>query len=109
MWNSRFGVGRRRRPASIGAVALVIGLVLGWDYVQAELQRREEYSGTIVRVYSERSFPGSRSFHRFWDIRATDGQIHAARIRARSEWNAGRGGLRVIKRVGELNPVIQGN
>lgn len=110
MLGSRFHFGRRRRPpASVGAVVLFLGLFVGWDYVQGELQRGEEYSGAIVRVYEERSFPGSRSFHHYWDIRATDGEIHAARIRSRQHWNTGHSGLRVTKRAGELYPVIMGN
>jgi hypothetical protein len=109
MWISGYRFRRRRRSrASFGVIALFLGLFVGWDYVQAELQRREEYGGTIVRVYSERSMAGRRSFNHYWDIRSTDGRIHSARIRPKSVWSAGHSGYSVIKRAGELNPAITG-
>lgn len=105
-----YGFGRpRRRRASFGAFALFLGLFVGWDYVQAELQRREQYSGTILRVYSERSFASRHSFNHYWDIRSSDGALHSARIRSTSIWNTGHSGLRVSKQAGELNPTIVGS
>jgi len=109
MWNSGFHFGRRRRkPASIGLVALFLGLFLGWDYVQAEWQKREVYSGTIIRVYSEPSLMSRRTSHHYWEVRSPDGTLHTARIRSKNQWSAGHGGHQVVKRAGELIPTITG-
>ena len=98
-----FRYGRRRR-ASAGAVILFLGLFLGFDYIRKDLQKGQEWSGTIVRVYKDRSFFGGRTAHRYWDVRSADGAIHSPRIRLSSEWSAGRPGDHVVKEAGQLDP-----
>lgn len=102
----RSSFGRRRRRASAGVVLLLLIPLVGYDYVRGELQKREEWTGTIVRVYSERSFPGSKSFNHYWDVRTSGGETRSPRIWGRSIWNGGRVGDYVVKQAGELNPWV---
>lgn len=107
MWNLRRGFGRRRSRLS-GGVLLLIGLpIIGFHVVRGELQEREEWSGTVVRVYSERSILGRRSFDRYWDVRTTSGEIRSPII-TKSQWNDARVGDQVVKQNGVYNPMVVG-
>jgi hypothetical protein len=107
MFGSGFHFGRRRRrPASVGVTILLLGLFFGWEYVRGEMQRREEFTGTIVKIYSERSFPGSKHFDHFWDVRSPDGELHTVRIRSKSSWSSAHSGAYVSKRAGEIDPTF---
>lgn len=107
MFGSGFHFGRRRRrPASIGLTIVLLGMFFGWDYVRGEMQRREEFSGSIVKIYSERSFPGSKHFDHYWDVRSADGAIHTLRIRSKSFWSSAHSGAFVTKRSGEIEPTL---
>jgi hypothetical protein len=106
MWMRGNVFGRRRRRASAGVVLLLLIPLVGYDYVRGELQKREEWTGTIVRVYAERSFPGSKSFNHYWDVRTASGEIRSPRIWGKNSWSAGRVGDYAIKQPGEKNPIV---
>lgn len=108
MWNWGRGFRRRRRRLSAGAVLLFAIPVVGYHLVRTELQKREEWSGTVVRVYSERSFLGRRSFDHRWDVRTASGEVRSPIISPKSAWNGARVGDQVVKRAGFRNPTIVG-
>jgi len=102
-----FGFGfRRRRRASAGVVLLMLIPLLGIDVIRDTLQTREAYSGTIERIYAERSLLSGRrnNFNHYWDIRGTDGELHTLRIRSKAAWGAAHRGQWINKRAGELYP-----
>jgi len=89
-------------------VLLIVLPLIGYDYVRSDLQERQEWSGTVIRVYSQRSFPGSRSFEHYWDVRTVAGEVRSPRIRPKSLWSHGRVGDQVVKRAGDFNPMTIG-
>lgn len=105
MVNARIRFGRRRR-ASAGVVLLLLVPLIGYDYVRSELQKREAWHGTVVRIHSARRFIGKRSYNYFWDVRTGDGTVRSPLIRPQSVWSNARVGDQVIKEPGELNPRI---
>ena len=106
MWTSGLRFGRRRRRASAGAVFFFLAVIFGIEYARDEYQRRQEYSGTLVRRYTSAEYSGNRSRSLYWDIRSPDGNIHSPRIRPRSFWEEAHDGQHVIKKAGELYPTI---
>lgn len=107
MWNLGLGFGRRRRRLSGGVVLLILIPVIGFHVGRSELQKREEWSGTVVRVYSERSFLGRRSFDHYWDVRTSSGEVRSPII-TKSHWNDARVGDQVVKHAGFYSPTIVG-
>jgi hypothetical protein len=108
MFRSRFGFGRRRRPARVGLIVLFVALFVGYDYAASELQKRQEWSGWIERTYSSRgilSTNRTRSKH-YWEVRSSDGELHTVRIYSSATWSAGWTGAPVIKTAGELDPIV---
>jgi hypothetical protein len=100
---------RRARSAKSLLIAIPFVLVwLGYDQFQRSQQTKEAWNGTIVRQYQERPFLGSgRSTpNRYWDVRMGDGEVRTVRVYTRSLWNDGIPGDWVIKRTGELDPVL---
>ena len=107
MWNLGRGFGRKRSRISGGVLFLLLTPIIGYHVVRGELQKREEWSGTVVRVYSERSFLGRRSFEHYWDVRTASGEIHSPII-TKSQWNNARVGDQVIKQTGVYTPTVVG-
>src|SRR3990172_10143910 len=106
MLNLRRGFGRKRRLSG-GVVLLILIPVIGYHVARSELQKREEWSGTVVRIYSERSFLGRRSFDHYWDVRTASGEIRSP-IVTKSHWRDAAVGDHVVKRAGYYNPTILG-
>ncbi len=86
---------------------MILVPVIGFHVGRSELQKREEWSGTVVRIYSERSFLGRRSFDHYWDVRTTSGDIRSP-IVTKSHWNDARVGDHVVKQAGFYSPTIVG-
>jgi hypothetical protein len=87
-------------------ILIALGYV-GYDQLNTALQERQEWTGTIVRVYDYKPFLAGRkpsSGDRYWDIRTADGGTQSVRIRPRSLWSEARAGDWVVKRAGEANP-----
>lgn len=102
------GFGRRRRTkGSFAAFVVVIGAFFGVEFVRDEWQKREEFSGQIVRVYAEKPFfakSNSSSRDYYWDVASADGETHTLRVRSRLVWNRGDEGDWITKRAGHLLP-----
>ena len=81
--------------------------ICGYHIARSELQKREEWTGTVVRIYSERSFPGRRSYDHYWDVRTPSGEVKSPVI-SKSLWNDAHVGDQVIKKAGYHNPSIVG-
>jgi len=107
MFNLKRGFGRKRSRLSGGVVLLILIPIIGFHVVRGELQKGEEWSGTVVRVYSERSFLGRRSFDHYWDVRTTSGEI-CSPIITKSQWNNARVGDQVVKQAGVYIPMVVG-
>jgi hypothetical protein len=111
MWNPRWRWGRRRRNPAGAAVAILLALCyVGYDQWVTSAQTREEFTGTIARVYDHKPFFSGRDSvgERYWDVRTAEGDVHSVRIRPRSLWSDARPGDRVVKRAGEANPGLIG-
>ena len=83
--------------------------IIGAHIVRSEMQKREEWSGTVVRVYAERGALSRRSSTPYWDVRTTTGEIRSPAISPRSEWKKARVGDHVVKHAGNYNPTIVGH
>jgi len=107
MWNRGFGFGGRRRGST--AIVLLLAIpMLGYRYMRSEIQKGEEYSGTIVGIYSQRSFFIGRTYDHYWDVRTAAGDVHSAIVSSRSEWSRACVGDAVVKQGGSVNPEIVG-
>ena len=77
------------------------------EYARDEWQRREEFSGRIVRVYSEKPFFSknrSSSYDHYWDVQSADGESHTLRVYSKHVWSSADEGDWVTKRAGRLLP-----
>jgi len=90
---------------------LIVGLTyFGYDHLCQAWQKQEAWSGTVVRVYREKTFLGGIKppKNHYWDVWTTDGEVRSVRIWSRSLWSGAIRGVRLIKRSGELHPEVVG-
>ena len=101
------GVGVGLLPALI---LLFVAAFVGYDSAMRSWQKSESWSGTIERTYAERGFlsRGNSPSKRYWDVRTSDGEVETVRVYSSHTWNCGHRGVGVIKREGELDPVLTG-
>ncbi len=108
----RLHFGRRRRNPASAALVIVFCLgYVGYDHLCQEWQKRQAWSGSVTRVYQEKGFLGGSKApsHGYWEVRTTDGEERSVRIWTRSLWNEALPGDVVVKREGELHPLVISN
>ncbi|MEK6675452.1 MAG: hypothetical protein AABZ47_07335 [Planctomycetota bacterium] len=100
----------RKRALTLPVVAILAGF-LGFDQLQRWTQEKEQWQGTITRVYRRKPFLSrpNRSFRGYWEVRAEDGSTKDVRVYSRKLWNSGLPGHRTIKRAGQLDPDLFAN